>query len=287
MLSTSKSVCIASCPSTTTVSTYQTTACIPGVTATLTTYAQLVLAGNCSAYNYQATPVLSVCVPDISAITNEMIKASASSNKTTADLSPSSVFNSAVSAPIQVVSDLQKTWPVLAVSAAGALIVAFLWLFLIQWFGSIFIWLVIAAFNVILIAASVWLYFYWQSMIVKANSSALGVENMEVTGAVIAFGIVAAIAFIFLLITLALLKKISLAIQIIKEATQAVRAMPLIGKPPSLCCLVHSKTHNDSFLSPLVLGCNCVFHCILFADPSATSHPKNAHYRPCFEPKLL
>jgi hypothetical protein len=185
----------------------------------------------CSAYQYKSSAVLSVCVPDITTITQVMIDSSASAGNTTSSLNANSVLNAAVSIPTQTIADLRQTWPVLAISGVAALVLSFAWLFIIQWFGSIFVWIIILAFNAILISGSIWLYFYWKSTIVRFNNSSLTLDNWEVTAAFSIFIAVAIIAGLFLIITLALINKIRLAIQIIKEATQAVRAMPLIGKP--------------------------------------------------------
>ena len=211
------------------MSTYSTAICAAGTTATLADYATQVSTGLCSAYTYKSNGVLSICIPDISTITQAMISASPSSGNTTSALSADNVLTSGVSLSIQAISDLQQTWPVLAASAGAGLILSYLWLFIIQYFGTIFVWLVLLAFNGILIGGSVWLYFYWKATQVTYGNTALTIDNWEVTASFSAFIAVSCIAGIFLLITIALIKKIQLAIQIIKEATHAVRAMPLIG----------------------------------------------------------
>lgn len=229
LLSGAVSVCVTECPTVSSIDIYSNATCKPGVTPTSGTYTALISSGECAAYTYKSISIYSVCVPDVSTITNAMIALSPSSGNTTAALSASSLLNNAVASSAQIMSDLQKSWPVLAVSAGAGLFLSFCWLFMIQWFGSIFVWMALLAFNVAFIGGAIWLYFYWQGMIVTFNNSTLSVDNWEVTAAFSAFIAVAAIAGIFLLVTIAMIKKIRLAVQILKEAAQAVKAMPLIG----------------------------------------------------------
>ena len=227
MLNAAGSVCVAACPNTTSIDTYTNATCLWSVTPTVLTYLTLVSEGKCSAYTYKSNPTYSICIPDPSTITTAMIALSPSSGNSTVD--SNNVLSSVVGSSTQIMSDLQQTWPVLAVSAAVALVLSFIWLFVIQWFGTIFVWVLLFAFNVIFIAGSVWLYFYWQSAVGISHNSTLSIDNYEVTAAFAAFIAVSIISGIFLLVTIAMIKKISLAIQILKEATSAVKAMPLIG----------------------------------------------------------
>jgi hypothetical protein len=251
-ISLTTSVCLTSCPSSAAVATYASAICLAGVTATLSNYATLVSNYTCAAYNYTSSATLGVCIPDISTITSSMIAASASAGNSS--VSASNLMSAAVSTPIQLMADLSQTWPVLIGAAVGALILSFLWLFIIQWFGAVFVWITILAFNVVGIAGAIWLYFYWQSAITKAGSSALTTSNYEVTAAFSAFIAVSCLAGIFLIITIALLKKIQIAVEIIKEATKAVRAMPLIGK---------FKNIIFSVFPYLDLACSCVGYSLL------------------------
>jgi hypothetical protein len=199
------------------------------VTPTAGTYTSLIASGDCAAYSYESSAIYTVCVPNLGSISTAMINLGPSAGNSTSSLSLSNVLNNGVGSSAQIMSDLVQTWPVLAVSAGAALILSYLWLFIIQWFGTIFVWLVLIAFNGIFIGGAIWLYFYWQATVTNANNSTLSIDNWEVTAAFSGFIAVAILSGIFLLVTIALVKKIRLAVQILKEATSAVKAMPLIG----------------------------------------------------------
>lgn len=234
LLGTAGSVCLSSCPATTSIDIFSNATCKAGVTPTAGTYVSLIASGDCAAYTYESNPIYTVCVPNLGSITATMINSSPSAGNSTSSLSLSTILNNGVGSSAQIMSDLLQTWPVLAVSAGAALILSFLWLFIIQWFGTIFVWLALILFNGIFIGGAIWLYFYWQSAVTTANNSTLSIDNWEVTAAFSGFIAAAVISGIFLLVTIALVKKISLAVQILKEASKAVKAMPLIG---NLSCL--------------------------------------------------
>ena len=229
MLGSAGSVCLDACPDTTAVTTYSNATCVKGITPTALTIASFISNGSCGAYRYKSNSAYSICVPDVSTITSSMIALSPSNGNTTSSLNPSNLLNSAVGSSVQIMSDLQQTWPVLAAAAGASLILSFLWLFIIQWFGTLFVWAILLVFNGVFISGSIWLYFYWKGVATIAVDSTLSIDNYEVTAAFAAFIVVAIIAGIFLLVTIAMIKKIALAVQILKEATYAVRAMPLIG----------------------------------------------------------
>lgn len=229
MLTAAGSVCVTACPNSSSIDTYSNATCIGNITPTLVTYTSLIASGQCAAYTYKSGPVYSICIPDVTTITTAMIALSPSSGNSTSSSSANNILSTVVGSSAQIMSDLKQTWPVLAVSAGAGLVLSFMWLFVIQWFGTIFVWVVLLAFNAVFIGGAVWLYFYWQTAIGVANNSALSIDNYEVTAAFSAFIAVSVIGGIFLLVTIAMIKKIRLAIQILKEATSAVRAMPFIG----------------------------------------------------------
>lgn len=96
------------------------------------------------------------------------------------------------------------------------------------------VWITLVLTNFLLIGLTVWLYYYWKDTkaIFDALDPTLRTNEMQwqVTGVFAAFIVAAILEGILLIITIFLRSRINIAIQIIKEASKAVTAMPSLGK---------------------------------------------------------
>jgi solute carrier family 44 protein 1 (choline transporter-like protein)/choline transporter-like protein 2/4/5 len=164
------------------------------------------------------------------------------------------LLNQGKDTAIQAVADLYVTWPIFAVGAATAIVISFFWLFLAQYVVGMFVWISMIAINLIAVFSSILLYLYWNSRkvafangtlpsgIATANtpwgnftqeisffSSKSTVTQNEVN---ISFGVFitsCVCTVILLLVTIAMIKRIRLAIQIINETSKAFVKMPGIS----------------------------------------------------------
>jgi hypothetical protein len=165
-------------------------------------------------------------------------------------MSTADIINAGKSAVVSSVSDIYNGWPVLAAGLGLCVILCFIWLVLLQVLAAIIAWITIILINLILCGASTWLYFYWQAQLALYNSSTLAKDstinainqiagiNQAVSRTTLTLGEIqyvgygfytlAAVSGIVLLITIAMIKRIRIAVQVIKLASKAVMKMPLI-----------------------------------------------------------
>ncbi|KAJ8327466.1 hypothetical protein QVD99_007994 [Batrachochytrium dendrobatidis] len=234
-------VCIASCPNITIATvTPSTGICIYSATPSILNYTSYMSDQTCSSYIYKSTPVLGRCVP-IEPIPSVYVNQTFTAGNAT--ISTNAILTAGRSYAVQAVTDLWSTWPVIATFIAIALVLCFLWLIFMQWMAGIFVWTVILLSNVIMIGVSVWLYYYWQGRLKDYNNSGSSSSNSttsysiggqilsaknEVVASEVIFIVCAVVAGLLLLITIAIFKRVRIAIQIIKESSRALLTMPLI-----------------------------------------------------------
>ena len=160
---------------------------------------------------------------------------------------------------------------------------------LLQFTAGVFVWVTIVLSNVAFHFAAFWLYLFWQqsSAIVKGTTfgnnsttsllTSVGITNSAIATSEtvqmlqVAFYIMAIFAGLLLLITIAMFKRIKMAVGVIKQASIAMMKMPLIGK--SIFSMGKSTKCSSfifSYLSPLhlCLDCNplhllCMDHALL------------------------
>jgi len=178
-------------------------------------------------------------------------------------ISVQSLANGASTLSSQVAGELYNTWPLLAVAAVATIIVTYLWIVVLQFFVGPFVVLTLTTINAVAILSTGLLYLYWQNAkaILDAKQSGsynsilangtsvnfgkLGSYNVNVSGYIpinsgltlnqkeveivfwvfVAFAVIASIIF---LLTIAMIKRIKIAVQTIKEASRAFSSMPLI-----------------------------------------------------------
>ena len=150
----------------------------------------------------------------------------------------------------QVIGDLYYTWPLLAVGAGATFVISLIWVVFLQKLAGCFVVFILIATNCILVGSAVWLYFHWQTSLGNYNTLATVVHassNVSLLGSTtyaqyeqqaseVGFIVMAVIAGLVLIFTIAMGNRIKVAIQIIKEAGRALLRMPLIGKPP--CAII-------------------------------------------------
>ncbi|KAJ3360420.1 hypothetical protein HDU91_004599 [Kappamyces sp. JEL0680] len=213
----------------------------------------------CAPYVYESTSVMKRCIPSGS-IPAELYNQTVSSGATS--LNVANLYSQGLSYSTRAVSDLHTTWPLLVVCLATAIFLSIVWLYAAQLFIAPFIWLSILFLNGIMIVGTILLYFYYNSRKVAFNSgnTANGAVNITVGGysfnqnlaflsssalvtqndVNIALGIfvtVLVLTVLFLLVTLVMIKRVKMAIEIIKEASQAFRHLPGIQFLPLFFCV--------------------------------------------------
>jgi hypothetical protein len=243
--------CLESCPNVTKALTPVDYICAYNVTPTIENYVQMVSQGICAAYAIKSEPVLGRCIP-VEGLPLAISNTTTTTNST--DLSVATMQNllsSGSSFTMQSISDISTTWPVIAAGAGIAMIFTMLWMFLLQWVAGIFVWLIIIMANIVFILGSVWLYFYWQLKLAVLNNQTYVLSSntyfkqatifagldqgyataYQVDVLMYAFYVVAVLAGLLLLITLVLIKRIVIAVAVLKEASKAMMKMKTIGKP--------------------------------------------------------
>ncbi|KAJ3051707.1 hypothetical protein HK097_007273 [Rhizophlyctis rosea] len=231
----STTVCIAACPSFTGLATPSTAICKYTIDTTTLDDASLqseINAGNCAKLIYKSTPILDRCVP-MEPLPEELGSFSIGINNKS--ISVNSLIDMGRDTATKAVSDIKAAWYYLAVAPVAALIIAFIWLVLMRIFSGAIVWLTVILANAALIVGTIFLGFYWWSrkeVVDEANgpngTGASDTQKWEMWGTLIGLIVVGVVALIVLIMTLVLLKRIRIAIQIIKEAGRAIWAMPLI-----------------------------------------------------------
>ena len=246
-------ICVASCPSTTQFSGFANATCrydiSPVSPIELATY---VAYDTCAPYTYESNPILQRCVPT-KAIDPSYYNTTISVGNSS--ISVSTMVHSGVESAQYAIADIYTTWPLLVVCCFTAIFISIMWLYVAQYFVRIFVWGAIILINVISIAASIILYFYYDSRKVafSSNSTASGTININSYGVSVnqtvgflntstvitqsdvnvALGIFLAVlisTIIIILVSIFMVKRVKIAIQVINEASTAFRSLPGIRK---------------------------------------------------------
>ncbi|KAJ3044934.1 hypothetical protein HDV00_000217 [Rhizophlyctis rosea] len=201
--------------------------------------------GSCTA-TLKSRSVMHRCVPEIlltfvdQASQSMAYNAAAAANFTVSNQTESDwgkIISSdlnARDAATMVFQDIYETWWIILVCCGASLVLSFLWFTFLQWFGALIIYL-----TCIILLGSSWavaaylLYNFYRVKVVHQALIGTGFGTIDsalynekiLLGMGVAFGIIA------LLLTLIICcsgKRIRLAIQIIKESSRALQAMPFI-----------------------------------------------------------
>ena len=245
-------VCIAECPLNNSLPNPATAICDYGVVLNGTTDIEktaslygLIATGECAPILYASTPVLGRCVPSVlAAVVGDLSQFVNDTNNgtianTTAVLNntlgpdaaaAASVALSAKSVFLNMVQDVLLTWQTILICGGIAIVGAILYVAILRLFAAIFVYVVIIAFEAGLAFLTYWLYFQWRYF---ANlNSAVTTPTVEMTALqytmMSLFILVAAILAVVTVILIFSRKRIKIAIAVLKEASKAVAAMPLI-----------------------------------------------------------
>ncbi|KAJ3272222.1 hypothetical protein HDV01_005876 [Terramyces sp. JEL0728] len=247
---TTSAICVSACPNSTEILSYSNALCVYNTTATAQNFYSEVSTGLCVSYTIESSPILNRCIPAIAAAAASTIVNSTSANttisaNTTSTTSVSNILSEGRDATMQIIADLTITWPVIAIGAGVSLVICLIWMLLLQKIAAFFVWLTIIACNLVFDVGAIWLYLYWQtrlaedsggstSGVVAYASAYVGINNstagiqIETQTVANVFYVMCAIAGLLLLITLALIKRIVIAIRVIKQASKAMSSMPTI-----------------------------------------------------------
>lgn len=242
--------CLESCPNVTRTLTPVDYICAYNVTPSIENYVQLVSQGSCAAYAIKSEPILGRCIP-VEGLPLTMSNATTTTTNSTdiSNMTLQKLLSTGSSFTLQSISDISITWPVIVAGAGISMIFTMLWMFLLQWVAGIFVWLIIILSNIVFILGSVWLYFYWQLKLAILNNQTYSLSSnplfaqatafagldkgyataYQVDILMYAFYVVAVLSGLLLLITLVLIKRIVIAVAVLKEASKAMMKMKAIG----------------------------------------------------------
>ena len=198
------------------------------------------------------SPILQRCVPS-QAIDPSFYNSTISAGNTS--ISVSSMVHSGIDVSQIAISDVYTTWPLLVVCCFTAIAISILWLFIAQFFVGIFVWGSMLLINIVSIAATIILYFYYNSRntAFKSGSTASGTVDINAFGVSVnqtigflntttvitqsdvnvALGVFIGVliaTIIIILVSIFMIKRIKIAIQVIHEASTAFRSLPGIRK---------------------------------------------------------
>ncbi|TPX36952.1 hypothetical protein SmJEL517_g00954 [Synchytrium microbalum] len=233
---TTDSVCVAACPTVTAISTTTTAICDMNVTLplTLSTLSTAVSAGLCSAFTYQSDIVLNRCMPSAN-VSADIWNAAASSFSISlggTNITLQSLVSSERGDFVLAISDIVKTWPYILGGAGVSLVSSFLFLILMRWFVGLFVWITIIAANVVVDGFAVWLYFYWRARATAFYAipvaSQQNVDKWEMYAALGVFIAMCVLGVVLFLVTIFMRNRLRVGVEVIREASRAMNAMPLI-----------------------------------------------------------
>lgn len=200
-----------------------------------------VIAKQCTAFVYHSTPILQRCVP-VNPVPIDVLVDAASvyGNETVpgTDISANDIVNNGRTITMQIVADLVSSKWIIVGSVGASVIVCLVYLVLMRYFAPVLVWITIVSSNIVLAGLAVWLYFYWRSFekfyYGLEESLRTDMQTWELWGLLAAFCVTCFLAIAILLICIFLRKRITIAIEIIREAAKAIGAMPLISTATDL-----------------------------------------------------
>ena len=241
-------VCVSQCPNTTALSTsVATSVCgyTPQYYLTHLTFVQLVGLHLCAPFTYASKPILNRCVPtDAIPLNYTANSVTPADNSTTYNFGE--IFSLGRTYGMMAITDLVSSVNTLIAFAGITVAICLIWTVLLQLVAGILVWGGILAGNALFIAGTIWVGLYWNTTShAYTNSSIPQVQNTYITyvvstyfanyesqAALALFVVMIILTTILLLITLAMLKRIPIAVEVIKEAGQAVMRMPFIAAYP-------------------------------------------------------
>eukprot|EP00128_Syssomonas_multiformis_P015006 Colp12_sorted_trinity150504_noHs@3227 len=228
-------VCVEKCPSYTGLQTdYQTAYCQYGITPTSSSdLANQIVNGNCAFYTLQSTPVLHRCMPDFTAFINGTLSINATEYNTTdaslqGGIKALTSLTNAADTVQKVLSDIEGGWYYILAGVGIAMILAFMWIVFMRCCAGPVVWLTILL--AIGAACAVTALAFWEYKQIKDGNASLSIKGLDTANyqeaTVLAIAIILAVfTLIVFLIVVAMRKRISIAIQVVKEAGKAIQAI--------------------------------------------------------------
>ncbi|CAF3658868.1 unnamed protein product [Adineta steineri] len=245
-------VCVQQCPNITTYykfgNYYDNRICTYDVNATDHDNQILVQTGKCASYIIASKPLFGRCVPsEIESLTNTIIQAPDANgiNQTVFDSNGQPLNSTKLEQGVNylidllnlkqvgafLVEDLTIAWKYILAALAFAAIISFVWIVLMRWLAKPIVWLGILLFIFILgVLTGLAFYEFNQLRIKNDNQIYTGFKfvldanyyrNLPITWLVIGC-ILAILLIISILVFLALMKRLRIALAILKEASKAV-----------------------------------------------------------------
>ncbi|KAI9341913.1 plasma-membrane choline transporter-domain-containing protein [Obelidium mucronatum] len=212
------SVCLASCPNTTATPSSTKLYCDYGVNpyATGINATALQETFTCAALIIKSESVLGRCIPNDPAITTF-----AASGLTTASNSLQSIL-----------TDVENCWPFYIGAVFLALIISFLWAYLLKIFAKPMVWFTVILVNLTFGGIALFCYFFWQKEYAFSISNEVGHDAVQVEWqwqtAKYGCFIFTALFAICVLVTIFMRNKIRIACEVLKETSTAIGKMPVI-----------------------------------------------------------
>ncbi|CAH3185951.1 unnamed protein product [Porites evermanni] len=201
---------------------------------------ELIRNKRCAPYYLKSSDVLNRCIPTVvgDAITSSLQTASGQ-NVSAADVEEGSLAVQALlnlqNVGQKVIADVQESWYWILAAMGIAMVASFLYIIVMRWIAGLLVWVSIYA---ILTALGFSIYYSWTkykeistqgenatSIFLTVSFGLDSVANSEKTWFWLTI-ILSVILAILVLILLALYKRISIAIQIIKEGSRAISSIP-------------------------------------------------------------
>ncbi|CAF3458018.1 unnamed protein product [Rotaria socialis] len=245
-------VCVQQCPNKTSYykfgNYYANRICTYDVNATETNNENLVDSGKCAPYIIASKPLFGRCVPEeLQSLTNSIIETADDNgeNKIVYDSNGQPLNGTSLAQGVKylidilnlkqigafLVEDLTVSWKYILIALTLASIVSFLWIVLMRWLAKPIVWLGIILF-IFALGIATGLAFYEFDQLRKKNDNQIVTEFKFVTDAnyyrslpitwLIIGIILGVLLLISILVLLALLKRLRIALAILKEASKAV-----------------------------------------------------------------
>ncbi|KAI8803246.1 plasma-membrane choline transporter-domain-containing protein [Cladochytrium replicatum] len=197
--------------------------------------------GSCAAFLYTSKVTLHRCVPDFlgalrkanetltSISSNLTIPSSAEfANKTGLN----TYINSGRDVATQAVADLYAGWMFIVAGSVFAFVACFVWIVLLRLFTKVLVWTTIVCSTVILVAGTIWVYFYWQgrklAWDMASEADRLPTLEWEIKGSLAAFVVGVGASVLVVLFTIVMRNRIRIAVEVVRETASAIAQMPLI-----------------------------------------------------------
>ncbi|KAJ3362267.1 hypothetical protein GGF32_006299 [Allomyces javanicus] len=229
---TAKQICVETCPSATGVTTLSSKVCAYDVSpSSASALATAVQQGTCASILYMSAPALNRCVP--SGDFNQAIALGLGAGNAGLAQSAASLVVWGQDMARNLIQDTATTWPWMLGALGACVLACFIWLLVLRFFGGLLTFFTIIAVEGVLAGFAWYTHTMWQTKLMAyhvalGNGVATDALKYDRDTALGLFITCTVLASVFLLMIIALRKRIRIAVKIIKEASRAIGAMPMI-----------------------------------------------------------